>query len=164
MRARASRRSSAPTSGSWWSGSPPGKHRDSMRIAVIGHLEWTDFLPVERLPRQGEILETTDSFAEPAGGGAVSAVQLARLAGDCTFFTAVGDDHNGRRVERRLGELGVRVHAVHRPDKPTRRAFVYLDGGERTITTIGERIHPLRHDDLPWDALGQADAVYFVGG
>jgi ribokinase len=136
-----------------------------MRAAVVGHLEWSEFLPVERVPRPGEILETTESFTEPAGGGAVSAVQLARLAGDCTFFTAVGDDHNGRRVERRLGELGVRVHAVHPPDKPTRRAFVYLDaGGERTITTIGERIHPLRHDDLPWDALGRADAVYFVGG
>jgi ribokinase len=136
-----------------------------MRTAVVGHLEWTEFLPVERVPRQGEILETTSSFTEPAGGGAVSAVQLARLAGDCTFFTAVGDDEEGRRVERRLGELGVRVHAVHRADKPTRRAFVYLDADhERTITTVGERIHPVRADDLPWDELAQVDAVYFVAG
>jgi ribokinase len=136
-----------------------------MRTAVVGHLEWTEFLPVERVPRQGEILETQESFAEPAGGGAVAAVQLARLAGDCTFFTAVGDDEEGRRVEQRLAELGVRVYDVHRPDKPTRRAFVYLDSdGERTITTIGERIHPLRDDDLPWAELAQADAVYFVGG
>src|SRR4051812_21519224 len=142
MRARASRRSSVPTSGHLWSGSLQGEDRDSMRTAVIGHLEWSEFLPVERLPRQGEILETTGNFAEPAGGGAVAAVQLARLGGDCTFFTAVGDDHNGARVERRLAELGVRVHAVHRDDKPTRRAFVYLDAdGERTITTVGERIH-----------------------
>jgi ribokinase len=136
-----------------------------MRTAVVGHLEWSEFLPVERLPRQGEILETGASFAEPAGGGAVSAVQLARLAGDCTFFTAVGDDENGRRVESRLGELGVRVRAVHRADAPTRRAFVYLDGdGERTITTLGERIHPVRADELPWHELAEADAVYFVAG
>jgi ribokinase len=136
-----------------------------MRAAVIGHLEWTEFLPVERVPRQGEILETTESFTEPAGGGAVSAVQLARLTGDCTFFTAVGDDEIGHQVEQRLGELGVRVHAVHRSEAPTRRAFVYLDSdGERTITTVGERIHPLRADDLPWDELAQVDALYFVGG
>ena len=98
-----------------------------MRTAVVGHLEWTEFLPVERLPRQGEILETTESFVEPAGGGAVASVQLARLAGDCTFFTAVGDDELGHRTEERLAELGVRVAAVHRPGKPTRRAFVYVD-------------------------------------
>jgi ribokinase len=136
-----------------------------MRAAVVGHLEWVEFLPVARLPRQGEILETTESFEEPAGGGAVAAVQLARLAGECVFFTAVGDDQNGKRVERRLSELGVTVHAVHRAGKPTRRAFVYLDDDhERTITTVGERLRPVRDDDLPWDELADADCVYFVAG
>ena len=136
-----------------------------MRTAVVGHLEWTDFLPVERLPRRGEILETTESFAEPAGGGAVASVQLARLAGDCTFLTAVGDDALATPVEARLAELGVRAVAVRRT-APTRRAFVYLDdGGERTITTIGERIHPRRDDSgLPWEALEHTDVVYFVAG
>jgi ribokinase len=136
-----------------------------VRAAVVGHLEWTEFLPVERLPRQGEILETTECFAEPAGGGAVAAVQLARLAGQCTFFTALGDDEHGREAERRLAKLGVTVAAARRADHPTRRAFVYLDAdGERTITTIGERIHPVRADDLPWHELEQADGVYFVAG
>jgi ribokinase len=136
-----------------------------MRAAVVGHLEWTEFLPVERVPLPGEIVEPVESFVEPAGGGAVAAVQLARLAGDCTFFTAVGDDELPPHVERRLGELGVRVRAVRRAGKPTRRAFVYLDAqGERTITTIGERLVPARADDLPWDELADARAVYFVGG
>ena len=136
-----------------------------MRTAVVGHLEWTEFLPVERVPLQGEILETTHSFAEPAGGAAVAAVQLARLAGGCTLFTAVGDDEHGHRVAGRLGELGVHVEAVQRSDHPTRRAFVYVDGdGERTITTLGERIHPVRADDLAWERLTAADAVYFVAG
>jgi ribokinase len=136
-----------------------------VRIAVVGHLEWCDFLPVGRLPRPGEILETTDDFAEPAGGGAVTAVQIARLGADCTFSTAIGDDENGDRVGPRLTELGVRVHAVRRTGAPTRRAFVYLDAEhERTITTIGERIHPRRGDDLPWHELEDADAVYFAAG
>src|SRR3954470_24631206 len=136
-----------------------------MRAAVIGHMEWTEFLPVDRIPRQGEIVEPTESFVEPAGGGAVAAVQLARLAGDCTFFTALGDDELGRRAEERLTELGVDVRAARRSDDPTRRAFVYLDAdGERTITTVGKRIHPVRADDLPWDELSEAHAVYFVAG
>jgi ribokinase len=136
-----------------------------MRAAVIGHLEWVEFMPVERVPLAGEILETESSFTEPAGGGAVAAVQLARLAGECTFYTALGDDENGRRVERRLAELGVRVVAMHRARTPTRRAFVYLDSrGERTITTLGERIHPVRADDLPWDQLAETRAVFVVAG
>jgi ribokinase len=136
-----------------------------MRAAVVGHMEWTEFLPVERVPLPGEIVEPTESFVEPAGGGAVAAVQLARLAGECTFFTAFGDDEIADRAERRLRELGVDVRAVRRSGKPTRRAFVYLDAhGERTITTVGERIHPTRADDLAWDELDAARAVYFVAG
>src|SRR3954466_9533514 len=123
-----------------------------MRTAVVGHLEWTEFLPVDHVPRQGGIVGGHGSFSEPAGGGAVAAVQLARLAGNCTFFTAVGDDEDGRAVDRRMRELGVDVRDVHRPDRPTRRAFVYLDSdAERTITTIGERLKPERADPLPWD-------------
>jgi ribokinase len=137
-----------------------------VRAAVVGHLEWAEFLPVERVPLQGEILETRECFDEPAGGGAVAAVQLARLGADCTFFTALGDDDNGARAERRLRELGVDVRVAWRAGKPTRRAFVYLDSaGERTITTIGERLHCVRADDaLPWDDLSEFDGVYFVAG
>src|SRR3954451_11697487 len=141
-----------------------------MRAAVVGHLEWVEFLPVERLPRQGEILETTSSFEEPAGGGAVAAVQLARLAGERTFFTG-GCDHQKRmreeerRGEELRGEFGVPVRACLRQGKPTRRAFVYLDDdGERTITPIGERLGPARDHDLPCDELADAHCVYFVAG
>lgn len=137
-----------------------------MRTAVVGHVEWTEFAPVERVPQPGEIVEVASSFEVPAGGGSVSAVQLARLSGDCTFFTALGDDELARRAVDGLGELGVRVEAAIRPGKRTRRAFTYLDAhGERTITTLGERHAPVRADaDLPWEMLADVDAVYFVAG
>jgi ribokinase len=136
-----------------------------VKTAVVGHVEWCDFARVPRVPRTGEILETDEDFSEPAGGGAVAAVQLARLAGGCTFFTALGDDDLADRVSVGLTNLGVTVEAVRRPGKQTRRAFVYLDdGGERTITTLGERLHAERADDLPWDELEGAGGVYFVAG
>lgn len=135
-----------------------------MRFAVVGHIEWCEFARVERVPRQGEILHAREGWQEAAGGGAVSAVQLARLAGHCDFFTAVGDDEIGRQAIEQLTALGLRVHAVKR-DRPTRRAFVYVDDmGERTITTIGERIAPHIEDTLPWWSLANADAVLFIGG
>jgi ribokinase len=59
----------------------------------------------------------------------------------------------------------VTVKAAIRAGTPTRRAFTFLDdGGERTITTLGARLAPLRSDTLPWDELAAVDAVYFVAG
>jgi ribokinase len=136
-----------------------------MRTAVVGHLEWVEFAEVERVPRPGEIVKARRTFVEPAGGGAVAAVQLARLAGECTFYTALGDDATGERSRARLEELGVRVEAAIRPGEETRRAFTYLDDAhERTITVIGARLHPHGSDDLPWHELDDTAGVYFCAG
>jgi ribokinase len=136
----------------------------AMRVAVVGHVEWIELARVERLPVAGEIVHATDSWEDVGGGGAVAAVQLARLAGVCLFITALGGDDLGRRAKRRLTELGVRVEAAQRPG-PQRRAFVHVDAeAERTITVIGERIGPHREDALPWDELEGADGVYLTAG
>lgn len=135
-----------------------------MRAAVAGHVEWVTFARVERLPRAGEIIHADDVLELPAGGGPVAAVQLAKLAGNCTLYTALGDDELGRRARGELQALGVRVEAVFRPE-PQRRAFTFVDAaGERTITVIGPRLEPLGADPLPWGRLAEADAVYFCAG
>ncbi|MGI8904278.1 MAG: PfkB family carbohydrate kinase [Solirubrobacteraceae bacterium] len=135
-----------------------------LSLAVVGHVEWVEFLPVARVPAPGEIVHASASFAEPAGGGAVAAVQLARLAGGATLYTALGDDALGRRCGQELQRRGVRVEAVWRTE-PQRRAMTFLDDdGERTITVIGERIAPSADDALPWDELAGYDAVYATAG
>ena len=136
-----------------------------VRVAVLGHVEWVQFAHVERVPRAGEVLHARDPFEEPAGGGAVAAVQLARLAGACTLFTALGDDELGRRALARLTELGVEVRASFSA-RPTRRAVTLLDDrGERTITTFGPRLDPIGADSsLGWQELTGLDAVYFTAG
>lgn len=131
-----------------------------MRVAVVGHVEWVEFAHVDHVPRAGEIVNATSTFEEPAGGGAVAAVQLARLAGGCQLFTALGQDEHGSRSTERLGALGVGVAAATR-NQPTRRAFTFLDAqGERTITTIGDRLQPHGSDQLPWQDLAEANGVY----
>lgn len=133
-------------------------------FAVVGHLEWISFVHVAELPKAGQILPAKDFWEEVGGGGAVAAVQLARLAGTAHFFTALGDDEVGRRCFQRLCDLGLTVHAAWRPE-PQRRALVYLDGaGERTITVIGPRLEPLSSDDLPWHLLDECRGCYFTGG
>jgi ribokinase len=134
------------------------------RVAVVGHVEWIDFAVVERVPSPGEIMPVLDAWEEAAGGGAVAAVQLARLAGECLFLTALGDDARGHRAKAELEEMGVRVEAAWR-SVPQRRAFVYLDArAERTITVIGERTGPQADDPLPWSELRGIDAVYLTAG
>lgn len=135
-----------------------------MRVAVVGHVEWVEFARVDHVPRPGEIIHASETWEVPGGGGAVVAVQLHRLAGACTFFTALGDDELGHRAKRELQALGVRVEATFRPE-PQRRAFTYIDAdGERTITVIGSRLGPHASDPLPWDELDGTDAVYFCAG
>ena len=131
-----------------------------VRAAVIGHVEWVDFVRVDRLPSAGDIVPARETWSEPAGGGPVSAVQLAKLAGGCTFFTALGDDDLGHRAYEELTALGLRVEATFRP-VPTRRAITHIDqSGERTITVLGARLSPSAADPLPWEDLAEAEAVY----
>jgi ribokinase len=135
-----------------------------VRAAVVGHVEWVRFAAVERLPEQGEIMTASATWEEPAGGGAVAAGQLRNLTGAVDFFVAVGNDDLGRRTRERLEQLGFRVHAATR-DQPQRRAFTFVDAdGERTITLLGEKLHPHGADRLPWDELANVDAVYFSAG
>lgn len=131
-----------------------------MHVAVVGHLEWVEFVSGDHVPAAGEIVHARGSFEEPAGGGAVAAVQLARLSGSSALLTALGDDELAARSRGRLGELGVAVEAAVR-EEPTRRALTFLDAhGERTIITIGARLAPRRDDPLDWDSLASADGVY----
>jgi ribokinase len=135
-------------------------------MAVVGHVEWVEFAVVERLPPPGAIVHALEPpFSAPGGGGAVAAVQLARLAGSALFLTSVGDDAAGARAARELRDRhGVDVHAAVHP-VAQRRGFTHLDGAhERTITVLGERHVPHRDDPLPWDRLAGCDGVYFTGG
>jgi ribokinase len=136
-----------------------------MNVAVVGHVEWVQFARVERVPAPGQIVHTTESWEEAAGGGAVAAACLASLAGRATLFTALGDDELGTAAAEQLAARGITVHAA-RPPEPQRRAFCFVDdSGERTITVLGTKLMPSGEDaDLPWEELAAADAAYFVSG
>src|SRR4051794_18615243 len=141
-----------------------GRNVWRMKVGVVGHVEWIEFARVERVPVAGEIVHALEAWEEPGGGGAVAAVQLAKLAGEATFFTALGDDTLGHRAREGREGLGVRVEAPFRPE-PQRRGFVYVDSGaERTITVIGDRMGPRAEDPLPWDELSSFDAIYLTAG
>ena len=134
-------------------------------MAVVGHVEWIEFLRVEAVPRPGEIVGAQEIWAEPAGGGGVAAVEFARLAGESSLYCVLGADELGRRARERLEAAAVHVHAPV-TDDGQRRGFCYVDEvGERTITVLGEKPRPRGGDGtLPWEELERVDGVYFTAG
>src|SRR5437763_10298729 len=96
----------------------------AMRVAVVGHTEWIEFVRIPRVPKAGDITQGSRAWEEPGGGGGVAVQQLASLAGSADFFTALGADEFGRRLEERLRDRGVTVSAARR-DEPQRRAVTF---------------------------------------
>ena len=134
----------------------------SERVAVIGHVEWVTHA-IGPVPRSGDIVHLDRELEEPAGGGAVSAVEAARLGARARFYTALGADEIGTRSEGDLTARGVEVLAVFH-DAPQSRALTVVElDGERTILVTGERLSPGIDDALPWRDLARCDAAYFTG-
>lgn len=135
-----------------------------MRTAVVGHVEWVDLVQVPRMPRAGDIVHGEVRWEGPGGGGAGAAGQLRKFSDETLLFTALGNDHLGRRSDDELKALSVTPHVAWRRTR-TRRAFTHIDTtGERTITVLGERLGPRGSDPLPWDALQSSEGTYFTAG
>jgi ribokinase len=134
------------------------------RVAVVGHVEWVDFLRVAHLPLRGEVQPARREFTHAGGGAVVAAAMLAELGAEVDFFCAVGRDGDGDAAVAELTARGIAVDAARR-DVATRQVLTLLDHeGERTIMTLGERLQPQGDDDLDWDRLREADGVYITAG
>ncbi len=123
--------------------------KGNLNFAVVGHVEWINFLKVDQLPKPGVISHSEKSLEYPAGGGSI----IAKILSDLTlnqihFFTSLGNDDYGDKCFKILSNMGIKMHVAWR-DKPTRRGFSLIDSqGERAITVIGERLAPT-HKDTP---------------
>ena len=51
---------------------------------------------------------------------------------------------------------------IARRPAPRTRDLVMITDGERTIVVVGEPLHPLRSDALPWERLAACAAAYFT--
>jgi ribokinase len=132
-----------------------------VRLAVVGHVEWVDFVLAGRLPSSGEIAAAEAAWEAAAGGGAMAAYALKALTGEATFCCAIGDDARAQATVADLRAAGLDVRAAER-DRPQRRTLTWLTADhERTITTLGPPLEP-RGADLP-DLSGFDGVVLFDG-
>ena len=138
-------------------------YKGNLNFAVVGHIEWMNFLKVDKLPKPGVISHSEKFIEYPAGGGAVIAKTLSELTiNNVHFFTSLGNDYYGKQCFNILSNMGIKLHVAWR-DKPTRRGFSLTDShGERAITVIGERLAPICRDDLDWDLFKKMDGIYIT--
>lgn len=134
------------------------------RVAVIGHVEWVEFVSLKAMPQRGTVSHAERIFARAAGGGGVAAAVMADNGAEVEFFCALGEDERGKAAVSQLLRRGVGLEVAWRT-QPTRRAVTLLEiGGERTIVTYGERLEPRGADELNWSWLSTVDGVYFTAG
>ena len=137
--------------------------KGNLNFAVVGHIEWINFLMVDQLPKPGVISHSEMSNEFPAGGGCLIAKTLSDLSiGQVHFFTSLGNDYYGKRCFEMLSEMGLKLHVAWR-DKPTRKGFSLVDSnGERAITVIGERLTPTFNDNLDWNIFEKMDGIFIT--
>ena len=137
--------------------------KGNLKFAVIGHIEWINFIEVDQLPRPGLISHSKKSLEYPAGGGSVIAKRLRELTnGEVHFFTALGNDFYGNQSLNILESMGIKLHVAWR-NKPTRKGFSIIDSdGERSITIIGDRLSPTHKDNFDWSSLNDMDGIFIT--
>ena len=137
--------------------------KGNLNFAVVGHVEWMNFLKVDQLPKPGVISHSEKSIEYPAGGGSVIAKTLSELTNNQVhFFTSLGNDYYGEQSFKILSNYGIRLHVAWR-DKPTRKGFSLIDSnGERSITVIGERLAPTYKDKLDWNLFKKMDGIFIT--
>ena len=139
--------------------------KGNLRFAVIGHVEWINFLAVDHLPKAGLISHSKRSLEMPAGGGSVIAKTLREITnGEVHFFTSLGNDFYGNQTKKLFERMGIDLHIAWR-NSPTRRGFSLVDNsGERSITIIGNRLAPSSKDNLSWNLLKGMDGIFITAG
>ncbi len=137
--------------------------KGNLNFAVVGHVEWMNFLKVDQLPKPGVISHSEKSIEYPAGGGSVIAKTLSELTNNQVhFFTSLGNDYYGEQSFKILSNYGIRLHVAWR-DKPTRKGFSLIDSnGERSITVIGDRLAPTYKDKLDWNLFEKMDGIFIT--
>ncbi len=140
-------------------------NKGNLKFAVIGHIEWINFLKVDLLPKPGIICRANRSLELPAGGGALIAKTLYELSNnEIHFFTSLGKDYYGKKSFEFFEKIGINLHVAWRSEA-TRKGFSLIDkNGERSITTIGKRLAPSHNDNLDWNILRDMDGIFITAG
>jgi ribokinase len=105
------------------------------RIIVIGSSNTDMVIKSKKLPAPGETILGGTFLMNPGGKGANQAVAAARLGGDVTFITKIGNDMFGSEAEDLFGKENIDTRFIIKDiNNPSGVALIIVDeNGENSI-------------------------------
>ncbi|NUP15679.1 MAG: carbohydrate kinase family protein [Streptomyces sp.] len=137
-----------------------------MKVVTMGvHVLDVLVRPVEAIPEgQGATL-VEDIRMTAAGTAGGTALTLARLGALVRSAGAIGSDPTGDMLVQLLDTAGIDTRfLVRRPDTPTSASVLPIrpNGDRPSLHLLGANI-TYGPDDVPWDALAEADHLHLGG-
>lgn len=114
---------------------------------------------LDRLPAPGEEVYGTH-FSVQAGGGANTAVLLARCGVPTSFWTALGDDFAGNLIRETLSRSGVRLISHRQAARRTPVSAVLSTDADRAFASFAEPGRLIEDEDALEAAIRDADIVH----
>jgi len=115
--------------------------RASNNILVVGSINADTFLPVERLPVEGENLTLRPGHQPivdvPGGKGCTQAVAASKLGARVTFVGQFGNDAVAEVLQQALEHNHVNVmHSGYHPHLPSGRGYVFLTSSGQVSAVV----------------------------
>ena len=133
-------------------------------VVILGVFVADTAYRAERQPRMGETILGSGFALGPGGKGSNQAVAAARLGGDVTFISKIGEDPFGDMAMAIWAEAGVKTEVQLIPESYTGAASIFLEEstGNNAIIVCPGAAATLTAEDI--DAVGDVirDASVFV--
>lgn len=131
------------------------------RIIVIGHAALDFVYRIAAFPPQPIKLRALDHITSGGGMAANAAAAAARLGGEVTLWSRIGEDAAGRMIGDELARFGVDTGDLKIvPGTHSATAAVIVDSlGERLIVSEDDRSLPMTPDWLPLDQIKGAGVI-----
>lgn len=135
----------------------------SKKIFVVGSSNMDMVVKTNHIPVPGETVLSGSFFMNPGGKGANQAVTVARLGGDVSFISKLGNDVFGKQFSQLFSDEGIDTSfIVSDDDLPSGVALITVDqSGENSIVVASGANAHLHFSDIK-PALTQIAEAGFV--
>ncbi len=120
------------------------------RIIVVGSTNMDMVVKTDHIPKPGETVLGGTFLMNPGGKGANQAVAAARLGGQVSFITKIGQDIFGRQSSKIFNDEGIDVGGLYTDEhNPSGIALITVDDkGENSIVVAPGANACLHEDDV----------------
>jgi ribokinase len=134
--------------------------RNSKKIIVVGSSNMDMVVKTDHIPVPGETVLSGSFFMNPGGKGANQAVAVARLGGEVSFISKLGNDIFGKQFSQLFSDEGIDTgYLLADDDLPSGVALITVDrDGENSIVVASGANAHLNIEDIKPALSSIADA------